>query len=81
MWTEIAKGGSVIAMVAIMFRFLQTRIDKKADQSNCDIHVLDFKNLLEKGDEKFDKIMVIAKETGEMVARIDERTKKSNGGI
>jgi len=81
MWTEIATGGTVIGMVGLMFRMQQKKVDCKVDQTSCDIHLEAFKDILEKGDKKFEKVTDKLSEIGEAVVRIDERTKKTNGGV
>jgi len=81
MWAEIATGGTVIGMVGLIFRMQQKKIEFKVDQTSCDIHLEAFRDILEKGDKKFEKVADKLTEIGEAVVRIDERTKRTNGGV
>ena len=52
-------GGAVASLggVALMFRFLNAKIDKKQDSSLCENIVENFSKGLARGEEKFDQIM------------------------
>jgi len=81
----IKVGGSKVAESEIQIKDilneLNVKIDKKANKTDCLMHVSAFEEALEKRDKKFEKIMETNSQILQMVARIDERTKKQNGGI
>lgn len=85
MWPDIIKIGTILTVtggaMGFMFKMQQKKLDCKVDQTNCDIHLEAFKDILEKGDKKFEKITDKLGEIAEAVVRIDERTKKNNGGV
>jgi len=81
MWESIATGSAALGLAGLLFKSLDKKVDGKANQSDCTIHVRAMENALVKGEEKFDKIMVTNSEILQTLARIDERTKKSNGGV
>ena len=79
MWAEIITGGSIVSLVSLMYKMQQRKIDSKVGTATCDVHLKTFKDMLVKGDKKFEKITDKLTEIGETVARIDERTRKNNG--
>ena len=80
MWESIASGGVVLGLAAILFKSLEKKIDNKTDQSTCDIHVKVVEEALRKGDESFKSLSETSSKILQTLARIDERTKKQNGG-
>lgn len=80
MWAEVITGGTVVSLIGLMYRIQQKKIDSKVGKTTCDVHLNTFNDLLVKGDKKFEKITDKLTEIGETVARIDERTRRNNGG-
>ncbi len=69
---DIIVAGGVLGMIGLLMRFLNGKIDKKADQSACDSHV----KVFEKDGEKLDAL-------GLSVSKIEERTRiwEDQGGF
>lgn len=80
MWESIASGGVALGLATILFKSLDKKIDNKADQSICDIHVKAVEEALHKSDESFKALSETSSQILQTLARIDERTKKQNGG-
>ena len=83
MLTEIGyvAGGAVASLggVALMFRFLNAKIDKKQDKSLCENLAKNFNKGLHRGEEKFDKIMDALGEIKEDNSAIKQELKHFNG--
>ena len=78
-------GGAVAGLgsVAIIFRWLNAKIDKKQDKTLCEKVVENFNQGLDKGEKKFDKIMdtlgEIQVDNADQFGRINQKLEDLNG--
>jgi len=70
MWAEIAAAGGFIGLTGVTMRFLNNKIDKKVDQSVCNIHV----KQLEKIEKNTDNAMIT-------LAKIEEKIEGINKAV
>lgn len=68
-------GGAVAGLgsIAIVFRWLNSKIDKKQDKSLCNNIAETFSQSLNRGEEKFDKIMETLTEIQIATGKIEQR--------
>ena len=83
MLTEVGyvASGAVAGVggVAIMFKFLNAKIDKKQDKTLCENIAKNFAESLHKGEERFDKIMDTLGEIQVSNGKIEQELKHLNG--
>ncbi|MCK5018168.1 MAG: hypothetical protein KAS32_14020 [Candidatus Peribacteraceae bacterium] len=65
--------------VAIMFRFLNAKIDKKQDKTLCETIAKNFGKAIDKSDKNHEKVMEILGEIQVSNGKIEQELKHMNG--
>jgi formiminotetrahydrofolate cyclodeaminase len=76
---SVAGVAAGIGGVAIMFRFLNVKIEKKQDKALCENIAKNFNDGMKKGEKRFDKIMEILGDLQVSNGKIEQELKHFNG--
>jgi len=72
-------GAAGIGTIALVFRFLNAKIEKKQDKSLCENIAKNFNESFHRGDEKFDKIMDKLGDLEVATGKVEQELKHLNG--